>query len=259
MNIFLSYTHQDSSIAKEVIQSLELAEHIVWDHRREIKLGDSIMHKVNEAIENSDVAIFLMSKKSTATQNWPYEWTQAVSSQNRGKLSQIIPVLLEKDVPIPFFLQDVRYLDASDPKTRMPRIKSLISALHASRLKQKRRLDYDSQTQRLKIEQSEMQLQQVFFEHERDIRNWRVNAVMMGLILSLTISIVIFTMIKVAGNSLYQLGWLIGLAAGYTSALAAAYFLSKERLKSYQKEIERLVEERNKLTEKLFKGYTAPR
>lgn len=69
---------------------------------------------VSEKISTSDAVLFFISKNSEKSAYLQYEMSIAISNRSNGKKVKLIPVLLDRNVDIPFFLKEFVYLDLSD-------------------------------------------------------------------------------------------------------------------------------------------------
>jgi hypothetical protein len=66
MKIFLSYSHEDSSIALRIAQALEEEKHRVFIDRLDLEQGEVYNRRIREEIEESDGFVFLISPDSVS-------------------------------------------------------------------------------------------------------------------------------------------------------------------------------------------------
>jgi hypothetical protein len=52
--VFISYSHADSPFVDRLAADLQAAEIDVWVDRWEVKVGDSIINRINSGIHESD-------------------------------------------------------------------------------------------------------------------------------------------------------------------------------------------------------------
>lgn len=126
--VFLSHSHTDKRIVLEVAQGLQAAGINVWLDDAELKLGDSLITKIERGLDSADYVAFFLSKASLRSQWARQELNVAISRQvsaDRGAV--ILPILLE-EVEIPSLLRDVMYLDMRDGNIGLG-VKKLISAI----------------------------------------------------------------------------------------------------------------------------------
>jgi len=126
--VFLSHSHADESIVREVAKGLQTADIDVWLDEAEVLLGDSLLTKIEDGLDSADYVAFFLSKASLRSQWARRELNVAISRQisaDRGAV--ILPILLE-DAEIPSLLRDVMYLDMRDRDVALG-VKKLISAI----------------------------------------------------------------------------------------------------------------------------------
>ncbi len=129
--VFISYSHQDSHFVEKLAQDLEQAGIRIWIDRLELAVGDSMIEGVSRGLEESADVVVVLSQASIQSQ-----WVQ---TELRAKLTQVLsekggrvlPVLIERDVRLPFLIGDLRYADFRvDYKQGL---KALLDALRAPR------------------------------------------------------------------------------------------------------------------------------
>jgi hypothetical protein len=112
-SIFLSHSHEDKAFARHIASDLRLAGHAVWIDEAEIKLGDSLIGKIREGLDQVDFVVAIVSATSVNS-----EWvTRELDIASNRELSEgrvvVLPLLLER-VPLPGFLQGKFYADFID-------------------------------------------------------------------------------------------------------------------------------------------------
>src|SRR5437016_274442 len=118
MDVFLSYARDDQSAVREIAQRLEQAGIKSWIPEKEIKPGDSFPFKIAEAIQSAASVLVFLSPKSSKSEWVNREIALALSETYKGDRKRIIPVLLDKNAEVPFFLKHRQYIDLSDPGAR---------------------------------------------------------------------------------------------------------------------------------------------
>jgi TIR domain len=76
----------------------------------EIKLGDSIIEKINKGLEGSSYVIVCYSSSGIMSPWMTREWMSTLARQLNTSSVKIIPVLLSGGAP-PAILADVKYAD----------------------------------------------------------------------------------------------------------------------------------------------------
>lgn len=110
MPIFISYSHTDKEFVDELALSLVHNHVNVWVDRWEINVGDSILNKVQEAIQSSSALLVILSKASVQSEWCKKELSAGLIRELEEKRVIILPVLIE-DCEIPIFLKDKYYAD----------------------------------------------------------------------------------------------------------------------------------------------------
>jgi hypothetical protein len=106
--VFLSYSHKDKPIARELSRELEQRGAAVWFDEQMIAPGDNWSERIGEAIRNSDVFLLLVSPASARSAWVRRELDWALEGMHR---TRVIPVCLA-GVKMPSDLSGVLYLDA---------------------------------------------------------------------------------------------------------------------------------------------------
>jgi ATP-dependent Clp protease, protease subunit len=126
-SVFISYAHADSVPVDALVLALQASGVDVWIDKWRIKVGDSIVRRVNEAIHESDFLIVVLSKASVKSK-WVQEELSAATVKNieETKKAFILPVLLEQ-CNVPELLRHRKYVNFSaDPKGAL---RSLVDAI----------------------------------------------------------------------------------------------------------------------------------
>lgn len=108
--IFLSHTGIDKPFVEKLANDLERLGVAVWFDKCEIKVGESILWKIEEGINESDYLAIVISKEA-----WESEWvkteiTAAWERQIQKKGKFILPIFY-RDCEIPYFLRGIKYAD----------------------------------------------------------------------------------------------------------------------------------------------------
>lgn len=106
--IFISYSHADIDVAEQVANALAGAGLKAWLDKREGKPGESLVNKINTALEAASYMLLLVSKTSIASDWVKREWMSAMASQD----TVLLPLLLDVSRP-PALLRDLIHIDFS--------------------------------------------------------------------------------------------------------------------------------------------------
>ncbi|WXG43954.1 MAG: toll/interleukin-1 receptor domain-containing protein [Promethearchaeati archaeon SRVP18_Atabeyarchaeia-1] len=109
-HVFICYSHRDSIFVDRLVEDLERANIKIWIDKWEIRVGDSLLDKINEGIEKNDYFITVLSKASVRS-NWVRkELNAALMKELQMKSVVVLPVLLQK-CKIPPLIADKEYAD----------------------------------------------------------------------------------------------------------------------------------------------------
>ena len=112
--IFLSYSHADGQIVREVADRLRASGVGVWFDEVGVRTGDSLIQTIEHALDSSDFVAFFISSKALGSP-WPQkELNMAMSRLVSGQGQAILLPILLDDVEIPSLLRNVTYIDLRD-------------------------------------------------------------------------------------------------------------------------------------------------
>jgi hypothetical protein len=109
-NVFLCHSSDDKWFVREVWSDLLNAGHKPWLDEYEIKVGDSIVQKIDEGTREAGALVLFLSKSSIQSSWVLREWSSALARQLSKRNIQVLPALVE-DCEIPSILSDVKYAD----------------------------------------------------------------------------------------------------------------------------------------------------
>ena len=119
MRIFLSYSSQDREIAASICAALEAAGHDVFFDRDSLPAGESFNVKILQAIDQSDLLIFLLSP--SAIEAGAYTLTELGFARRRwsNPAGKVLPVVIREfdlhDLPV-----YLRHLTLLEPEGNVP-------------------------------------------------------------------------------------------------------------------------------------------
>ncbi len=108
--VFISYSHADREFVTSLFNDLTRERINVWLDEREIKVGDSLIQKIESGINDSSFLVIILSSNSIASAWVREELKAALYLQLSEKKIVVLPVLLN-DCEIPLFLRDKKYAD----------------------------------------------------------------------------------------------------------------------------------------------------
>lgn len=128
--IFISYAHEDKTFVNRLAREL-LARHLrVWFDGWEMRVGDSIIQKISQGIEESDYFIIVLSPESVSSQWVQRELSSGLMQQLNNHGVRILPVLF-RDCRIPSLLRDSVYADFRTEDKYQDSFKQLVEAIES--------------------------------------------------------------------------------------------------------------------------------
>ena len=113
LHVFLSHNRDDKDTARRLGGQMRLAGADVWFDEWEIRAGDSIPGKVNDALAVVDTVLLLWSASANGSEWVRAKFEAAVTRGIEDATLRVIPVLLD-DCPLPALLQRLRVGFATD-------------------------------------------------------------------------------------------------------------------------------------------------
>lgn len=108
--IFLSHTSIDKPFVEKLAKDLQNLGIQVWFDRYQIKVGESILWKIDEGIRDSEYLAIVISKEALESEWVKTEITAAWQKQVEQKGNFILPIYY-RECEIPLILQGIKYAD----------------------------------------------------------------------------------------------------------------------------------------------------
>lgn len=119
MRIFLSYSSQDREIAESIHAALEAAGHDVFFDRDSLPAGESFNVRILEALDQSDLLIFLLSPSATEAGAYTLTELEFARRRWRNPAGKVLPVVIREfdlhDLPV-----YLRHLTLLEPEGNVP-------------------------------------------------------------------------------------------------------------------------------------------
>jgi hypothetical protein len=110
MTVFISYSHRDKEFVDRLALELVRARAPIWLDRWELKVGDSLLQRVQRAIDQSAALVVVLSRSSVESEWCKKELTAGLMKELEEKEVVVLPVVID-DCPVPLFLRDKLYAD----------------------------------------------------------------------------------------------------------------------------------------------------
>jgi hypothetical protein len=108
--VFISYTHTDRDFAARLAVDLTRAGVNVWYDQWEILPGDSIVEKIDSALQWNDHLLIVLSPEATQSRWVAREINSSLLKSLDGRSVSLIPVLKDQ-CALPILIADLRYVD----------------------------------------------------------------------------------------------------------------------------------------------------
>ncbi|WP_109316728.1 toll/interleukin-1 receptor domain-containing protein [Pseudovibrio ascidiaceicola] len=110
MAVFISYNHEDKSVAEALAKNLVQAKHNVWIDLWELNAGDSLIERIEDALSGADAILVLLSENSIRSEWCKKELKSGLIRELDEKSVLVIPVILD-DCDVPLFLREKLCID----------------------------------------------------------------------------------------------------------------------------------------------------
>lgn len=127
-SIFLSHSSIDKPFVRKLAADLRRSGFFVWVDEAEIKIGDSLIEKIESGIDNTDFLGVIISAASIKSEWVNREVRLALTQEISGRRVKVLPILLE-NVTIPSFLLDKKYADFTAENKYKNSLQQLIDRL----------------------------------------------------------------------------------------------------------------------------------
>jgi len=116
-HLFICHASEDTEFVQQLCSFLDSQEVSLWYDRREIKVGDSVVHRISAGLESASHLVVVLSPVAV-TKPWVRrELSSAVMRQIQTASVVVLPILAEA-CEIPAILADIRYANASTDRMR---------------------------------------------------------------------------------------------------------------------------------------------
>jgi hypothetical protein len=114
-SIFLSYSSKDLVFVCRLAKRLSKDGVRVWLDKADLKIGDSLIHRISEAVEQADFVGAVISHNSITSSWVQKELSMAVAKEIYTDKVVVLPILIDQ-CDLPDFLKDKLYADFTDRK-----------------------------------------------------------------------------------------------------------------------------------------------
>ncbi len=115
--LFICHASEDRSFVDSLCSFLDSAEVPVWYDRREIRVGESVVQRINDGLGAASALVVVLSKASVEKPWVQKEFSAALMRQLQGSSIRVLSLLVET-CEIPPLIADLRYADCRTDKAR---------------------------------------------------------------------------------------------------------------------------------------------
>ena len=228
--VFISYSHSDEEAAHQLAEDLERRGlHVTWIDRL-VTPGDSWIPRLQDVISGVDAVLVLISPESVESQWVAQEIAFALAEADKGR-PFVVPVLLDPDVEVPFFLRHIQGLDYSKPERAKQQLDALVNSLESGRaVMRDRAAELDARAANLKVTRRVLDQQVNAYESMRAAWSATISASMAALAVVATL-----VAVAVGVTNLTDLTpgrWVIPFGLGVVASLAVGIIFELIRRRS---------------------------
>lgn len=127
-SVFLSHNHADKTFVRKLARDLEAHNVKCWLDEAEMKIGDSLIQKIRNGIDNVEYFAVILSPNSINAPWVVNELDVAMNLQISGKPIKVLPIMLRECEP-PGFLVGKLYGDFKDESKYLDSLKTLTTSI----------------------------------------------------------------------------------------------------------------------------------
>lgn len=111
-SVFISYSHHDQVLVRAVAERIQSNDFHVWLDEWDLRVGDSLVERISEALNQVDFVVTFISPASVDSQWCQKEVSLAMTGELADKGVKVLPVRIG-NVEMPPSLKDKFYLEAT--------------------------------------------------------------------------------------------------------------------------------------------------
>jgi TIR domain-containing protein len=165
-SIFLSHNHRDKSFVRRLGHDLSSNGIRVWVDEAEILVGDSLIQKVESAIDEMEYLGVVLSPNSIESEWVRREVRAALTHEIIAHRVKVLPILIA-DCTFPLFLNDKAYADFRRAEDYQEAFEDLLRALHRKSLPSLSRSPIGRPNHRASSPRKELEVLKPAYEEEK--------------------------------------------------------------------------------------------
>lgn len=107
IDVFISYSHQDSAVARELAAGLEAMGVSHFLDEKSITWGTPLTETVRRALDECCSVVVIVSPASLASAWVPYEVGHAFGANSMGANKSVLPIVIDPAMQLPGYLADI--------------------------------------------------------------------------------------------------------------------------------------------------------
>lgn len=127
-SVFLSHNSNDKPWVRSLAKRLTEDGVVVWLDEAELKIGDSLIDRISEGIENMEFIAAVISENSISSSWVQKELSLAMSKEIKGERVAVLPLVIGK-CDLPASLADKLYADFTDSDNYDNEYRKLLRAI----------------------------------------------------------------------------------------------------------------------------------
>jgi hypothetical protein len=111
--LFICHASEDKAFVDSLCSFLDLHQIAVWYDKREIRVGDSIVERINDGLDSATHMVIVLSRNSVKKPWVKKEFSAALMRQLQDAAITVLPLVLD-GCQLPPLLADIRYADCRE-------------------------------------------------------------------------------------------------------------------------------------------------
>jgi len=134
ISVFLSHSASDKEHARKIAADLRLYGVRVWLDEAELKIGDSLIHKLSQAVYEADFVAAIITRHSITSTWVQAELQWAMNREIEGRRVKVLPLLFDADCVLPAYFAGKLYGDFTKPLAYQTSLQILLRTLNSTEL-----------------------------------------------------------------------------------------------------------------------------
>ncbi len=128
VSVFLSHNSEDKNFVRRLASDLETHNIKYWLDEAEIKIGESLIEKIRQGIDDVDYVAVVLSPNSISSPWVQREIDVAMNQEIQGKRIKVLPIMYKK-CDLPGFLLGKLYADFTNEANYKESFKKLVGSI----------------------------------------------------------------------------------------------------------------------------------